>query len=262
MSPIKCSQVVQARDSPDLKSQTPSVPPPTSSQSSQPQQPSQTSSQSHSVATNSPVDHADANGSALAAVRLPVASQSHLYIESNALKLRKALQHKESQQQQSSPQQGSQLPQASTSAAPSRIVGPQRPSSPREKSGLQNWPFDYVKNKIVEEMHRTSDDDGAKSNAGSAAKSSGTLSSEEGISSGSNSGSGGGGNGGSNEQQPTSQPYLAATNYPYPYSALNINSQVPVSSHTAPTITPKPVVDVLEPTPILSAQYEPLSDED
>lgn len=244
-----------------MKSQTQSVPPTTPSQS-QPQQPSQTSSQSHSVPSNSPVDHADANSTALPAVRLPVTSQAHLYMEPNALKLRKALQHKESQQQQPSPQQQqqtSQLPQASTSVASSRIVGPQRPSSPREKTGLQNWPFDYVKNKIVEEMHRTSDDDGTKSNVGNGTKSSGTLSSEESISGGSSSG---GGSGAANEQPPTSQPYLSATNYPYPYSALNINSQVPVSAHTAPTITPKPVVDVLEPTPILSAQYEPLSDED
>ncbi len=226
LSPLKCPTAVQARASPDVKSQsqqqqtTHQLQPPSQQQQPLPQpqirQPPPQTSQSHAVSANSPIDHSDPRS------RTPQPSPGHLYMEPQAFKLRRALQHKESQQ---------------VDRNIVRMAGTQRPSSPREKSGLQNWPFDYVKNKIVEEMHRTSDDDGNKSTNKSSA-----------------------GSEDSNGEQP-SQPYLPATNYAYPYSALNINSQVPVSAHTAPTITPKPV-DVLEPTPILSSQYEPLSDED
>lgn len=205
---------------------------------SQVQQQQHLSTSSHTTSTsNSPVDHViDVNSSVGNANRSTSQQppQAHLYIEPQAYKLRRALQHKESQQ-------------AERNIVRIASGGVQRPSSPRDKPALQNWPFDYVKNKIVEEMHRTSDEDGNKNsnnknNAAPSAGSSGVT--EEGSS-----------------DQHNQQSYLPASNYAYPYSSLNINSQVPVSAHTTPTINPKPV-DVLEPTPILSSQYEPLSDED
>lgn len=200
---MKCQQTLQSRASPDVKSQPPQL---------QPQQPPP-----HSLPVSSANDFEN-NGNR--GVPPPPSSQSHVYIEQHAWKLRRALQQKELEQQDRNIV---------------RIAGNQRPSSPREKLGLQGCPFDYVKNKIVEVMHRASDDDG---------KHPGDRSED------------------SNGEQSNQPSYLPTANYAYPYSALNINaSQVPVPGHTTPAAPPKPV-DVPEPTPILSSQYEPLSDED
>lgn len=95
-------------------------------------------------------------------------------------------------------------------------------------------------------MHRTSDDEGGARSSGNSNHGSVVGRSEDSNGSG---------------DQPNQPSYLPASNYAYPYSALNINSQVPVAAHTTPSAPPKPV-DVPEPTPILSSQYEPLSDED
>lgn len=215
-------------------------------------------------------------------------TRTSLYMEPHAWKLRRALQHKEMEQAAAAAAQAAAAAAAAAAERSDRsdrmrMIASQRPPSPREKLGLQGCPFDYVKNRIVEVMHQSSDEDGSKSTP-SANANNGNVSNNSVNSSGSggcSSSSASGGNSGtqnavnnnaddSANEQTTSQQassYLPASNYPYPYSALNINSQipvpVPVSTHAtpAPSITSKPV-DVLEPTPILSAQYEPLSDED
>lgn len=215
---------MQSRASPDVKSQ---------------QQAQSYQQQPHSLPMSSAGDHGDFNNGSsggasnrggVAVPPQPTTSQAHPPMEMHALKLRRALQQKE-------------LEQADRNNA-ARMAGAQRPSSPREKLGLQGCPFDYVKNKIAEVMHRASNDDGNKSSANNNHGGGGDRSEDSGN--------------GEQSNQPT---YLPAANYAYPYSALNINSQVPVSAHSTPTAPPKPV-DVPEPTPILSAQYEPLSDED
>lgn len=182
---------------------------------------------------------------------------STVYVEPHAWKLRRALQQKELEQNDRSIVRMASNQQRPASSTPPPIISSAQSLPSREKLGL-GCPFDYVKNKIVEVMHRTSDDDGNKSSAGNNGNTVG--------------GGGGGGNAnsatsedgsGTNSDQSSQQqpPYVQTTNYAYPYSALNINSQVPVPAHSTPAITPKPV-DVPEPTPILSSQYEPLSDED
>lgn len=145
-------------------------------------------------------------------------------------------------------------------------------------------PFDYVKNKIVEVM-RTEDDKAGGGDAGSDRNGSGssivtTDKDEKGTGAGnverSPSGSGGGSGSGSTgemvvddtgnptREQPPPPPTPAATTTFYPFSALGV--------HTGPPPAPPPAAATsssvkseqmqAEPAPLLSAQYEPLSDED
>ncbi|XP_029663712.1 protein split ends-like isoform X2 [Formica exsecta] len=151
-------------------------------------------------------------------------------------------------------------------------------------------PFDYVKNKIVEVM-RTEDDkaggcggsSGGDNGAGSDRNGGGntvvtTEKDEKGAGSvdRSPSGNGGSGSGGgemviddtggsTREQPPPPPPAPAATTTFYPFSALGVHTgpppAPPPASATSASVTKSEQMQA-EPAPLLSAQYEPLSDED
>ncbi|XP_018044022.1 PREDICTED: uncharacterized protein LOC108684288 isoform X1 [Atta colombica] len=159
-------------------------------------------------------------------------------------------------------------------------------------------PFDYVKNKIVEVM-RTEDDKaggGGGGDGGTGSDRNGGGNSvvvsekdEKGVgaernverspSNGGGGGSGGGGNSGSNEmvvdntggpnpttrEQPPPPPAPAATTTFYPFSALGVHTgpppAPPPASATSASVAKSEQMQA-EPAPLLSSQYEPLSDED
>ncbi|XP_020277995.1 uncharacterized protein LOC109851876 isoform X2 [Pseudomyrmex gracilis] len=146
-------------------------------------------------------------------------------------------------------------------------------------------PFDYVKNKIVEVM-RTEDDKAAGGgDVGSDRNGSGssivtTEKDEKGAGAGnverSPSGSGGGSGSGSTgemvvddtgnptREQPPPPPTPAATTTFYPFSALGVHTGPPPAPPPAATTSTSVKSEQMqaEPAPLLSAQYEPLSDED
>lgn len=132
-------------------------------------------------------------------------------------------------------------------------------------------PLDYVKNRIVEVMRTSEDDSGSKQRPDGSPSGGGDMMIDESESPQHPS---------PRPQQSTTphpppppQPFLTTANatYAYPYSALHLNSQVtppvPVSA-TNPVVKsgppPPPSSSEIppEPAPLLSAQYEPLSDED
>ncbi|KYM98298.1 Nuclear receptor corepressor 2 [Cyphomyrmex costatus] len=172
------------------------------------------------------------------------------------------------------------------------------PSNKSHSTPYDVSPFDYVKNKIVEVM-RTEDDkagggsgDGAGSDRNGGGNSvvvsekdekgaSAERSMERSPSSGGGGGGGGGsgGNSGSNEmvvdnaggpnpttrEQPPPPPAPAATTTFYPFSALGVHTgpppAPPSASATSASVTKSEQMQA-EPAPLLSSQYEPLSDED
>ncbi|XP_018315095.1 nuclear receptor corepressor 1 isoform X1 [Mycetomoellerius zeteki] len=171
------------------------------------------------------------------------------------------------------------------------------PSNKSHSTPYDVSPFDYVKNKIVEVM-RTEDDKagggGGDGGAGSDRNGGGNSvvvsekdekgasaerSVERSPSSGGGGGSGGGGNSGSNEmvvdnaggpnpttrEQPPPPPAPAATTTFYPFSALGVHTgpppAPPPTSATSASVAKSEQMQA-EPAPLLSSQYEPLSDED
>ncbi|KYN36663.1 hypothetical protein ALC56_08454 [Trachymyrmex septentrionalis] len=170
------------------------------------------------------------------------------------------------------------------------------PSNKSHSTPYDVSPFDYVKNKIVEVM-RTEDDKagggGGDGGAGSDRNGGGNSvvvseKDEKGVgaersverspSGGGGGGSGGGGNSGSNEMvvdntggpNPTTReqpppPAPAATTTFYPFSALGVHTgpppAPPPASATSASVAKSEQMQA-EPAPLLSSQYEPLSDED
>jgi len=169
--------------------------------------------------------------------------------EPQAWKLRRALQQKELDQSQN-------LREKNDERNIVRMAGPPSPSSRTrfyEPPAVPISPLDYVKNRIVEVM-RTSEEEGGSKSGGGESPGGGEMVIDEG-----------------DEQQTvrsaTSQapaPFIATSAaYTYPFSALSLNAappSVPVS--VANMTTKQPADSVPEPAPLLSAQYEPLSDED
>ncbi|XP_018902999.2 uncharacterized protein Smr isoform X4 [Bemisia tabaci] len=132
-------------------------------------------------------------------------------------------------------------------------------------------PLDYVKNRIVEVMRTSEEDSNNKSRSDGSPSGGGDMMMDESDSQ----------RHPSPRPQPSTtphpppppQPFLTTANatYAYPYSALHLNSQVtppvPVSATNAVVKTGAPPSSSSsdippEPAPLLSAQYEPLSDED
>ncbi|XP_023245683.1 histone-lysine N-methyltransferase 2D isoform X2 [Copidosoma floridanum] len=151
-------------------------------------------------------------------------------------------------------------PEPTTNHYPRRFYEPSAattttPVTPSSKSHLS--PLDYVKNKIVEVM-RTEDD---KSSSGGGDRNGGSANDKDDKSCADSSPSGEMVIDESpREQQPPQPPVPTPTTF-YPYNALGV--------HTGPPPAPPPtntaavtVVKTEEPAPLLSAQYEPLSDED
>lgn len=197
--------------------------------------------------------------------------------EPQAWKLRRALQHKEIDQGQAQAQAHVQTREKNEERNIVRIAGQLSPSSRSRyySEPVSLSPLDYVKNRIAEVM-RTSE--------------------EEGGGSGNKSGGGGGGSdspgGGemvidegeeSSQIVQVSQPlpqgpppapaFITSSNtYTYPYSALSLSTATgaspvsvpatPKQSSVPPSQPPTSETNPPEPAPLLSAQYEPLSDED
>lgn len=145
-------------------------------------------------------------------------------------------------------------------------------------------PLDYVKNKIVEVM-RTEDDKAAGGGTGSSDRNGGgnsivTTEKDEKVTVAGNverspSGSGGGSGGSemvvddtgpnATREQPPPPPAPTATTTFYPFSALGVHTgpppAPPPAAVTSASVTKSEQMQI-EPAPLLSAQYEPLSDED
>ncbi|KAL1129783.1 hypothetical protein AAG570_012727 [Ranatra chinensis] len=107
-------------------------------------------------------------------------------------------------------------------------------------------PLDYVKNRIAEVM-RTSEEEGATKSSDSPSASDMVIDESD-----------------TSVCQPSAPPSFITTShtYTYPFSALSLSTGttgVPISSQSVVKAGPEPVP---EPAPLLSAQYEPLSDED
>lgn len=122
--------------------------------------------------------------------------------------------------------------------ASSPSTGAPPTSAPHHHQPQHLSAFDYVKNRIVEVM-RTEDD----------AKRPGSLISTT----------------GDTNTSGTPPPPLAT--YAYPFSALNVAGLGTGTGGTNPAETPTevsrpPALPSQEPKPLMSAQYEPLSDED
>ena len=184
--------------------------------------------------------------------------------------IRVAQQQQQSQQSSQSAQSGKQQfhsvepvspPEATTNHYARRFyetaTATTTSGTPSNKHSLS--PLDYVKNKIVEVMRTSEDDKGGTTERN---------------------GGGGGGGGGpekddkpgvgspaggeilidENPNPPQNQPPVPAPTTFYPFSALGVHTgppPAPPPSSSTPASLPKP-----EPAPLLSAQYEPLSDED
>lgn len=132
--------------------------------------------------------------------------------------------------------------------------------TPTSKSHLS--PLDYVKNKIVEVM-RTSEDDSATGNSGD--RNSSNISGDKDNKCERESPSGGEMVIDESPSQPQQQPPAPAPTTFYPFSALGVHTghpppPPPVTS-AASSLTKAEQMQA-EPAPLLSAQYEPLSDED
>ncbi|KAG8281125.1 Gei-8p [Homalodisca vitripennis] len=171
--------------------------------------------------------------------------------EPQAWKLRRALQQKELDQSQA-------LREKNDERTIVRMAGPPSPS-PRaryyEQPAVPLSALDYVKNRIVEVM-RTSEEEGGSKTGGGESPGGGDMVIDEG------------------EEQTSrtatpqaSAPFIATSAaYTYPFSALSLNAGAPpVPVSVANTSSKQPVTttdSVPEPAPLLSAQYEPLSDED
>ncbi|XP_054281476.1 uncharacterized protein LOC128999132 isoform X3 [Macrosteles quadrilineatus] len=169
--------------------------------------------------------------------------------EPQAWKLRRALQQKELDQNQS-------LREKNDERNIVRMAGPPSPSSRvryYEPPAVPISPLDYVKNRIVEVM-RTSEEEGGSKSGGGESPGGGEMVIDEG------------------EDQQTSRtttsqapaPFIATSAaYTYPFSALSLNAAAPSVPVSVANMTAKqPTDSVPEPAPLLSAQYEPLSDED
>lgn len=170
--------------------------------------------------------------------------------EPQAWKLRRALQQKELDQNQAMREKNDERNIV-------RIAGPPSPSRARyyEPPAVPLSALDYVKNRIVEVM-RTSEEEGGSKSAGGESPGGGDMVIDEGEDEISRTAT----------PQAPAPPFIATSaTYTYPFSALSLNSVAPpVSVSVASTIPKQPVSteSVPEPAPLLSAQYEPLSDED
>lgn len=165
--------------------------------------------------------------------------------EPQAWKLRRALQQKELDQNQA-------LREKNDERNIVRMAGPPSPSSRGryyEPPAVPLSPLDYVKNRIVEVM-RTSEEEGGSKSGGGESPGAGDMVIDEG------------------EEQSSAgsaaPPFIATSaTYTYPYSALSLNTAAPQVPVSVPSSKPLTTTDpVPEPAPLLSAQYEPLSDED
>ena len=212
--------------------------------------------------------------------------------------IRVAQQQQQTQQQQQHQSSGKQQYHTVEPVSPPETTANHygrrfyEPSTATSTSGTpsnkphQISPFDYVKNKIVEVM-RTEDDKaggggGGDNGAGSDRNGGGnavvaTEKDEKGAGSVDRSPSGGGGGSGggemviddtggpTREQPPPPPPAPTATTTFYPFSALGVHTgpppAPPPASATSASVTKSEQMQA-EPAPLLSAQYEPLSDED
>lgn len=165
--------------------------------------------------------------------------------EQSAWKLRRALQQKELDQSQV-------LREKNDERNIVRMAGPPSPRGLRyyDAPTVPLSPLDYVKNRIVEVM-RTSEEEGVSKSVGDDSPGGGDMVIDEG------------------EELPpqATTPFIATSGaYAYPFSALSLNTTpqtVPVPVSNTAAKQPVPATDSLpEPAPLLSAQYEPLSDED
>jgi len=171
--------------------------------------------------------------------------------EPQAWKLRRALQQKEMDQNQAIREKDERNIV--------RMAGPTSPSSRAryyEPPAVPLSPLDYVKNRIVEVM-RTSEEEGGSKSTGGESPGGGDMVIDEGEDQASHP-----------AQAAAAPPGFIATSaaYTYPFSALSLNATAPpVPVPVAPVVPKQPVTavePVPEPAPLLSAQYEPLSDED
>lgn len=167
--------------------------------------------------------------------------------EPQAWKLRRALQQKELDQSQALREKNDERNIVRMAGSPSPTSRGVRYYDPPTVSLS---PLDYVKNRIVEVM-RTSEEEGGSKSGGGDSPGAGDMVIDEGE-----------------EQAPQAPAPFIATSaaYTYPFSALSLNTTatpVPVSVANTATKQPVSIADPIpEPAPLLSAQYEPLSDED
>lgn len=194
---------------------------------------------------------------------------SYQGFEPQAWKLRRALQQKELVDQA---QVHAQVREKNEDRNIVRIAGQLSPSSRSRyySEPVSLSPLDYVKNRIAEVM-RTSEEEGGGvgKSVGGDSPGGGEMVIDEGE------------DGGQIVQvsQPPQQPpppapsYITTSNtYTYPFSALSLNTaggatpvSVPAPSKQSTAPPPQPPSSETsppEPAPLLSAQYEPLSDED
>lgn len=172
--------------------------------------------------------------------------------EPQAWKLRRALQHKELDQAQA------QAREKSEERNIVRMAGPPSPSSrPRyyPEPPVPLSPLDYVKNRIAEVM-RTSEEEGGTKTTGGESPGGSDMVIDEGDDQSSQA-----------PPPPAPAPFISTSaTYTYPFSALSLNAgatAVPVSVQSNPPSKPPTVSEAVpEPAPLLSSQYEPLSDED
>uniref|UniRef100_A0A1B6DW30 Nuclear receptor corepressor 1 n=1 Tax=Clastoptera arizonana TaxID=38151 RepID=A0A1B6DW30_9HEMI len=177
--------------------------------------------------------------------------QFHSY-EPQSWKLRRTFQQKEMEQAQQA-----QSREKSEERNIVRIVGPPSPNRPRyyPEPPVPLSPLDYVKNRIAEVMRTSEEDGGAKSGSGGGeSPGGGDMVIDEGEDQGSPA-----------PPPPTPTPFITTSATYYPFSALSLNTAataVPVSVQSS--VPPKQTTceAIPEPAPLLSSQYEPLSDED
>lgn len=187
----------------------------------------------------------------------PARHQYHSF-ETQAWKLRRALQQKELDQAQA------QSREKSEERNIVRIVGPPSPTlRPRyyPEPPVPLSPLDYVKNRIAEVMRTSEEDGGTKSGGGSGggggeSPGGGDMVIDEGEDQGSPA-----------PPPPTPAPFITTSaTYTYPFSALSLNTgttAVPVSVQSSVTAKQTTTTDTIpEPAPLLSTQYETLSDEE
>lgn len=171
--------------------------------------------------------------------------------EPQAWKLRRALQQKELDQNQA-------LREKNDERNIVRISGSTSPSARAryyEPPAVPLSALDYVKNRIVEVM-RTSEEEGGSKSGGGESPGGGDMVIDEGEEQISRT---------ATPQAPAPPFITTSAAYTYPFSALSLNtvaSPVPVSVASTVPKQPVPTESVPEPAPLLSAQYEPLSDED